>query len=73
MIWLVVLVGAAYWLGGGLDAYPALYRLVAGSLVLALGTLLVWVLLGFLPDWRSRRDQLNAAPLADEEWQARKT
>ncbi|MFH5230819.1 M48 family metallopeptidase [Antrihabitans spumae] len=22
----------------------------------------------FLPDWRARRDQLNAAPLADEEW-----
>ncbi len=24
---------------------------------------------GFLPDWRSRRDQLNGAPLADEDWQ----
>jgi predicted metal-dependent hydrolase len=23
---------------------------------------------GFLPDWRSRRDQLNDAPLADERW-----
>lgn len=23
---------------------------------------------GFLPDWRSRRDQLNAAPLAEETW-----
>lgn len=23
---------------------------------------------GFLPDWRSRRDQLNDAPLADEKW-----
>ncbi len=23
---------------------------------------------GFLPDWRSRRDQLNLAPLAHEEW-----
>jgi predicted metal-dependent hydrolase len=23
---------------------------------------------GFLPDWRSRRDQLNCAPLADEDW-----
>jgi len=23
---------------------------------------------GFLPDWRARRDQLNGAPLADEEW-----
>jgi predicted metal-dependent hydrolase len=23
---------------------------------------------GFLPDWRSRRDELNGAPLADEEW-----
>jgi len=23
---------------------------------------------GFLPDWRSRRDELNAAPLADERW-----
>ncbi|MGN6204683.1 M48 family metallopeptidase [Humibacter sp.] len=22
----------------------------------------------FLPDWRSRRDELNGAPLADEEW-----
>jgi predicted metal-dependent hydrolase len=22
----------------------------------------------FLPDWRARRDQLNAAPLADEQW-----
>ena len=22
----------------------------------------------FMPDWRSRRDQLNAAPLADEDW-----
>ncbi|MGY2746228.1 M48 family metallopeptidase [Arthrobacter sp. UYCu723] len=22
----------------------------------------------FLPDWRSRRDELNAAPLADEKW-----
>ena len=24
---------------------------------------------GFMPDWRSRRDQLNAAPLAEETWQ----
>lgn len=24
---------------------------------------------GHLPDWRSRRDQLNGAPLAQEEWQ----
>jgi predicted metal-dependent hydrolase len=23
---------------------------------------------GFLPDWRARRDQLNSAPLADEQW-----
>jgi predicted metal-dependent hydrolase len=23
---------------------------------------------GFLPDWRSRRDELNSAPLADEQW-----
>lgn len=23
---------------------------------------------GFLPDWRARRDELNAAPLAAEEW-----
>jgi predicted metal-dependent hydrolase len=23
---------------------------------------------GFMPDWRSRRDQLNAAPLAQEDW-----
>lgn len=23
---------------------------------------------GFMPDWRSRRDQLNDAPLADEQW-----
>src|SRR5437773_1563291 len=22
----------------------------------------------FMPDWRSRRDQLNAVPLADEQW-----
>ncbi|MBA9082147.1 putative metal-dependent hydrolase [Micrococcus aloeverae] len=22
----------------------------------------------FLPDWRARRDELNDAPLADEEW-----
>lgn len=25
---------------------------------------------GFMSDWRSRRDQLNDAPLADEHWQA---
>lgn len=24
----------------------------------------------YLPDWRSRRDQLNASPLAEEEWVA---
>ncbi len=24
---------------------------------------------GFMPDWRRRRDQLNAAPLAEETWQ----
>jgi predicted metal-dependent hydrolase len=24
---------------------------------------------GFMPDWRSRRDQLNAAPLANETWE----
>jgi predicted metal-dependent hydrolase len=24
---------------------------------------------GFMPDWRTRRDQLNDAPLAHEEWQ----
>jgi len=24
---------------------------------------------GFMPDWRSRRDQLNAAPLASETWE----
>lgn len=23
---------------------------------------------GFLPDWRARRDELNAAPLAEEDW-----
>jgi predicted metal-dependent hydrolase len=23
---------------------------------------------GFMPDWRARRDELNAAPLADEQW-----
>jgi predicted metal-dependent hydrolase len=23
---------------------------------------------GFMPDWRSRRDELNGAPLADEQW-----
>jgi predicted metal-dependent hydrolase len=23
---------------------------------------------GFMPDWRSRRDELNQAPLADEQW-----
>jgi predicted metal-dependent hydrolase len=22
----------------------------------------------FMPDWRSRRDELNSAPLADEQW-----
>ncbi len=22
----------------------------------------------YLPDWRARRDELNEAPLADEEW-----
>jgi predicted metal-dependent hydrolase len=26
---------------------------------------------GFLPDWRSRRDELNSAPLAHEEWSPR--
>ncbi len=26
---------------------------------------------GFMPDWRARRDQLNGAPLADENWEAR--
>lgn len=25
---------------------------------------------GFMPDWRARRDRLNDAPLADEEWRA---
>ncbi len=25
---------------------------------------------GFMPDWRARRDQLNGAPLAHEEWPA---
>jgi predicted metal-dependent hydrolase len=25
---------------------------------------------GFMPDWRARRDQLNGAPLAHEEWSA---
>jgi len=25
---------------------------------------------GFLPDWRGRRDELNALPLADEDWSA---
>jgi predicted metal-dependent hydrolase len=28
---------------------------------------------GFLPDWRSRRDELNNAPLADERWTTVKT
>ena len=27
---------------------------------------------GFMPDWRSRRDQLNAAPLSHEDWNDRK-
>jgi predicted metal-dependent hydrolase len=26
---------------------------------------------GFMPDWRVRRDQLNAAPLAAEDWGSR--
>lgn len=25
---------------------------------------------GLMPDWRARRDQLNDAPLAEEEWPA---
>ena len=25
---------------------------------------------GFMPDWRARRDRLNEAPLAEEEWVA---
>jgi predicted metal-dependent hydrolase len=25
---------------------------------------------GFMPDWRSRRDELNGTPLADERWQS---
>ncbi len=24
---------------------------------------------GFLPDWRARRDELNASPLAAEDWE----
>ncbi|ABL05434.1 zinc metalloprotease [Mycobacterium ulcerans Agy99] len=27
---------------------------------------------GFMPDWRSRRDQLNDAPLAEEDWEQRR-
>ena len=25
---------------------------------------------GFMPDWRTRRDELNGAPLSHEEWTA---
>ena len=32
------------------------------------GELFTKLMDGFMPDWRKRRDQLNSAPLADEQW-----
>jgi len=54
---LVALLGTIFWAGGMLEANVAqtLQSIVIGSVVICLASAAVWVLLGFLPEWRAQR------------------
>lgn len=57
LIWFVVLTGGVFWTLGLLEG-PGTERslfIVQCSAAVVAGTLAVWVLLGFLPDWRAQR------------------
>ncbi len=78
LIWFVTLIGGAFWAGGVLegDAARAALPLVSTTACILAGTVLVWVLLGFLPPHRAERfaDRLSRLPVvghsAAEFWRA---
>jgi uncharacterized protein (TIRG00374 family) len=56
LFWLVAILGTIFWLAGD----PCLHNrtlagLVACSVTLLLASVLTWVLMGFLPEWRAQR------------------
>jgi uncharacterized protein (TIRG00374 family) len=57
LCWLVALLGAVFWYGGSLEGAAAttLQSIVVFSALICAATTLVWVLLGFLPEWRAQR------------------
>ena len=54
---LVALLGTIFWTGGILEAGAAqtLQSIVMGSVALCTASAVVWILLGFLPEWRAQR------------------
>jgi len=54
---LVALLGTIFWTGGMLEANAAhtLQSIVVGSIVICMVSAAVWILLGFLPEWRAQR------------------
>src|SRR6266851_6278305 len=54
---LVALLGSIFWIGGMLEANAAqtLQSIVIGSVLLCAVSAVVWILLGFLPEWRAQR------------------
>jgi hypothetical protein len=54
---LVALLGTIFWTGGMLDADIAqtLQSIVMGSIMICVFSAGVWILLGFLPEWRAQR------------------
>jgi uncharacterized protein (TIRG00374 family) len=57
LCWLVALLGGVFWYGGSLEGAAAttLQSIVVFSALICAATTLVWVLLGFLPEWRAQR------------------
>jgi hypothetical protein len=75
---LVALLGTIFWLGGMLEAEAAqtLQSIVLGSIAICVLSAGVWILLGFLPEWRAQRfaGRLSKIPKvghsASEFWRA---
>lgn len=57
LAWLVVLVGGGFWLYGdpSVTEQPILQVAIAMTAVFVLGTVMLWLLLGVLPQWRADR------------------
>jgi uncharacterized protein (TIRG00374 family) len=55
LFWLVALLGVFFWLGGQLagNAQRVCESIILGAVGIVAGSLVVWLLLGFLPAWRA--------------------